>query len=150
MRSTAPRSAGHAAGLLEKVRNLISDLQRVQEELCRQLALPDGTPRQNVRSADLRSAGDLETLKTTVDQFRRVLWFYVDRLEHGLDPGLTKPQSEKYRLQAVPQSLELQRSASEAGAQQPISFFDRLELVIEGYLQPCEPLAPNRPKLKSQ
>lgn len=147
------RTSLPATKVLDKIRELTLDMQAVQQDLCRELALPDGTPRKNRLPVELHATDDLGVLKTTVDQFRRVLWFYVEQTEQQLNAEEFKPPySEQSQPKAAPlPASKLQRSAQgEAESQQPISFFDRLELVIEGYLRPSGPLASYRQKPKSQ
>ncbi len=152
MRSNLRQASLPASNVLEKIRDLTSDLQVVQQELCRHLALPDGTPRKIQMPVDPRITDNLGVLKTTIDQFRRVLWFYVEQTEQKL-----AAEEQDLRLEqslakiAPPAALTLQKSAQgEAKSQHNISFFDRLELVIEGYLRPSGPLASYRQKPKSQ
>ncbi len=152
MRSNLWHASLPASNVLEKIRDLTSDLQAVQNELCLHLALPDGTPRKIQMPVDPRIMDNLGVLKTTVDQFRRVLWFYVEQAEQPPAEEQDLPYAEQTQAKAaLPAAPALQKSTQrEAESQQPISFFDRLELVIEGYMRPSGPLASYRQKPKSQ
>lgn len=136
----------------EKIRNLTAELQTVQQELCAELAFPDGTPRKSFLCADPHSVVDVGLLKDAVDQFRRVLWFYVDQTESHADVNERRPpQPERHRKNEPAHALAAQQSASAATeTQQSLSFFDRLDLVIEGYLQAGGQLSSYRKPPKSQ
>jgi hypothetical protein len=110
-----------ATKVREKIKNLTQELQAVQEELCVELAMPDGTPRRSFLCTDPNSAGDLGLLRDTVDQFRRVLWFYVDQAAAATDAGERKPPQSEWHEKRTPAH--------------PLSFIDRLDLVIEGYVK---------------
>jgi hypothetical protein len=144
MRSRLWQTSLPASNVLERIRELTLEMQAIQHELCSELALPDGTPKSNSIAAGLRSADDLEILKTAVDQFRRVLWFYVDPTSQKSSPDDARlpPPEQLQAATATPPISKLQEvSRREAGTQPTVSFFDRLELVIEGYMKPSGPLA---------
>ena len=152
MRPTPWRAPQHASAILEKVRNLTSEMQIVQQELCAELAFPDGTPKTNILCADPRSAGELGLLRNAVDQFRRVLWFYLEQvaLDKNLaEPGLSPP--DRVPRKGPSTSAMTPQSAHPAITEtQPLSFFDRLDLVIEGYLRSGGQLTSPRKPPKSQ
>jgi hypothetical protein len=144
MRSTPWQASLPASNVLNRIRELMLEMQAIQHELCSELALPDGTPKSNSIAASLRSADDLGILRTAVDQFRRVLWFYVDQNSQKSSPdGAKLPLLEPLQpVTAPPPVSKLQETPRrEAGPQPPVSFFDRLELVVEGYMKPSGPLA---------
>ncbi|HEX7285102.1 MAG TPA: hypothetical protein VF532_02920 [Candidatus Angelobacter sp.] len=119
----------------EKIKNLTQELQAFQEELCAELAMPDGTPRKNFLCTDPSSAGDLGLLRDTVDQFRRVLWFYVDQAAAATDISERKPpKSEWHEKRTAGRALTPQARVGD-GVAHPLSFIDRLDLVIEGYVK---------------
>lgn len=131
-----------SSDVLDRIRNLTLDLQAVQNELCRELARPDGTPKNNSMTPGLHS--DLGVLRTAVDQFRRALWYYVDQTGKTMDSdGQHLPQAQQLQQKtAAPAAAKLQGGERRpAQSQPPASFFDRLELVVEGYLQPGKSLA---------
>ena len=151
MRSTPWQTSLPASNVLDRIRDLTLDLQAIQHELCRELALPDGTPKNSSMSSVLRSADDLGILRTAVDQFRRVLWYYVDHPGQTLnvDAGKLPPAEQLQPVTATPPASKPQ-ARLETKSQPPVSFFDRLELVIEGYLKPSGPLAAFRKTPESQ
>lgn len=151
MRSTPWQTSLPASNVLDRIRDLTLDLQAIQHELCHELALPDGTPKNSSMSSVLRSADDLGILRTAVDQFRRVLWYYVDQTGQTLNVDAEKlpPAEQLQPVTATPPGSKPQ-ARLETKSQPPVSFFDRLELVIEGYLKPSGPLAAFRKTPESQ
>jgi hypothetical protein len=132
--------------MTERIRTLAEELQTVQQELCAELAFPDGTPRKHPLGVQACGKGDLVLLREAIDQFRRVLWFYVDQIETEKELDERKPPaSAKYGRNGSQLPVE-QRPASPQVMQQPISFFDRLDLVIEGYFQTGGQLRPGKPR----
>jgi hypothetical protein len=123
-----------ATKVREKIRNLTQELQAVQEALCAELAMPDGTPRKSFLCTDPNSAGDLELLRNTVDQFRRVLWFYVDQAAAATDISQRKPPQSEFHAKRTTRAMTPQTRFGD-GEAQPLSFIDRLDLVIEGYVK---------------
>jgi hypothetical protein len=124
-----------ATKVREKIKNLTQELQAVQEELCVELAMPDGTPRRSFLCTDPNSAGDLGLLRDTVDQFRRVLWFYVDQAAAATDAGERKPPQSEWHEKRTPARALTPQARFGDGVAHPLSFIDRLDLVIEGYVK---------------
>jgi hypothetical protein len=147
MRSTPWQPSLSSTDVLDRIKNLTLDLQAIQDELCRELALPDGTPKSNSLSPGLHSG--LGVLRTALDQFRRVLWYYVDQTGQTINAEEQNlPQAQQLQPQhlqpktVAPPAAKLQgRERRPAQSQPTVSFFDRLEMVVEGYLQPGRPLS---------
>jgi hypothetical protein len=139
----APRSANK---MVERIRNLATELQIVQQELYAELAFPDGTPRKNVLGIERCGQSDLRLLRDAVDQFRRVLWFY-DQTEPEQDGNERKPPVSARTGRSDNVGRAEQGSGSASLTQHPVSFFDRLDMVIEGYLQAGGQLRPSKPKV---
>lgn len=110
-RITAP-----AESVLHKIRNLTVELELLQREICAELSLADAAPNQNLMRNE--AGEDLAQFRTALDQLRRVLWFYFEEIT-------TAKPAEKL----IPQTIE------RASLEPSPSFFDRLNLVIEGYVQ---------------
>jgi hypothetical protein len=114
--------------LLQRVRAVTHELEAIQTEMCSQLADTDGTPRKNGITPDSVAASDLQIFKTMVDQMRRILWFYTGEAtaDMRIAPGLTEsPNSHASAL-----STQGDDSVIDSG-----SFFERLNVVIDGYIQ---------------
>ncbi len=112
--------------LLQRVKAVTRELEAIQNEMCAELADSDGTRRKNAFTPDSAAGGDIHLFKTVVDQMRRVLWFYTSDAPlgaHAESPLTATPAPEKL-------SEQLSDSKMESG-----SFFERLNVVIDGYIQ---------------
>ncbi|MGE5322825.1 MAG: hypothetical protein ACM3SW_08185 [Actinomycetota bacterium] len=102
----------------------------MQCELYAELSQEDGSPRKDSFLALSPAAADLNAFKAAADQLRRVLWYYLEDVSQtcGGDtrerPGMVNVQ-EPGASTAEPLAQPL-----EAG-----SFFERLNLVIDGYMR---------------
>jgi hypothetical protein len=86
----------------------------------------DGTPKKRGSLPETAGA-DVMQFKAAVDQLRRTLWFYCDE-----EPASAPPQ----RQYLVPQVPPGEQSPEPVSERHSGSFFDRLNLVIDGYIQP--------------
>lgn len=113
--------------LLQRVRAVTHELEAIQTEMCSQLADTDGTPRKNGITPDSAAASDLHVFKTMVDQMRRILWFYTGEAtaDVRMATGSIEPSNSHSAL-----STQGDDSAIDSG-----SFFERLNVVIDGYIQ---------------
>jgi hypothetical protein len=125
------QSPGKTAPLLQRLKTATQELQNLQSELCGALAHEDGSAKKQF--GELLLCEDLKALKATVDQLRRILWFYFENpvvFENSAPDSANAPnlqQATKPMHKLIPQQAE--------HIAQPGSFFDRLNLVIEGYMQ---------------
>lgn len=110
------RIASPAQSVRHKIKALTRELEHFQQEICAELSLANASPnRTRLRNA---AAEDLLHLRTALDQLRRVLWFYFEQSATLVPAETVTPQpSQQAPLAPSP------------------SFFDRLNLVIEGYMQ---------------
>lgn len=116
--------------ILNRVKQLTQELHAIQHELYAELSEQDGSPRKDSILMLSAAAGDLNAFKAAADQLRRVLWFYLDGVSETCE-GDTRE-----RLDAI-RAREPQTSAAEPIAQ-PLeagSFFERLTVVIDGYMR---------------
>lgn len=116
--------------ILARVKQLTQELHTIQHELYAELSQEDGSPRKDSILTLSPAAGDLNALKGAADQLRRVLWFYLDEVGE-------KCEGDAGERQDVIKAREPHTSAAdpitrplEAG-----SFFERLTLVIDGYMR---------------
>ena len=124
--------------LLQRVRAVTHELEAIQNEMCAELADSDGTRRKKTFIPDSAAGADIHLFKTVVDQMRRTLWFYtgdVTMSAHGESPLTAPPATEKL-------SEQLSDSKMESG-----SFFERLNVVIDGYIQAAPTTTSRRSKL---
>jgi hypothetical protein len=111
------RNAAPVDSVRHKLRSLTAQLEQFQHDICAELALADAaSPNHNhLRSS---AAGDLKQLRAALDQLRRVLWFYLEEI-----------------TTCEPADALVSQTLKPAEIEPPPSFFDRLNLVIEGYVQ---------------
>jgi hypothetical protein len=126
--------------MLQRVRMVTNELQAIQNEMCAHLAASDGTPRKNAFTPDSAAATDLNVFKTVVDQMRRMLWFYTG----STGPFVPTARDLTETVAAGKEKLQLQSDESE---RESGSFFERLNVVIDGYIQTNAAASSRRTKL---
>lgn len=126
--------------LLQRVKAVTHELEAIQNEMCAQLADSDGTPRKNAFTPDSAAGADLHLFKTMVDQMRRILWFYTTDATADLNSAGASCEP------SFPQTQKLTEQAVDSGTQSG-SFFERLNVVIDGYIQAAPAATSRRSKL---
>ena len=128
--SPAWQAAEKPQTILNKVKQLTQELYAVQWELYAELSKEDGSPREDSSLSVSLAAADLSALKAAADQLRRVLWFYLEDVSQSCGGDtrqppetITVPEPYTSTAKALPVPLE------------PGSFFERLNLVIDGYMR---------------
>lgn len=111
---------------MNQAKKLTRELHELQAELYGELAEEDGSRRRQSALGAAPACDDLINLKTAADQLRRVLWFYVQDPSGG-------DSSQPNAGPEIKESLVLQEPFTQADASS--SFFERLNLVIDGYMQ---------------
>lgn len=126
-----------------RVHNITRELEAIQNEIFGQFAEADGTPRKSSLQPGNLAPDDLARLKAVVDQMRRFLWFYVENLG-GMAAEASAQQAHRLqRATALLNELSPQDGTAAAPAETG-SFFDRLNVVIDSYMQP-RPAIPGKP-----
>ena len=92
----------------------------------------------------------LNDFKAELDQLRRILWFYIQEATGHLPAGAAYDPQDN-RLQRVNELLRAlapkPQGETVAHERQPsISFFERLDVVIDTYMQEKKPVAPAQAK----
>ena len=124
--------AGEAESIINQVSKVTCELHAVQNELYRELSEQDGTRRQDSLLRQAPACDDLKALQIAADQLRRVLWFYLEQESHG-DNGTEQSASsttDEWLVQHPRHEAMTEQRPMQAG-----SFFERLNLVIDGYMQ---------------
>ena len=129
--------------VVERLKTMTSELELIQNEICGLLGASDGTP---VKRSSLpeHAGSDLMRIKSAVDQLRRTLWFYCDDNAQAPSQAVMMSQSPKL----VPQVQPGHTQPEIPGDQNSGSFFDRLNLVIDGYIQPNGSISRSSRKMK--
>lgn len=120
--------------ILQKVRKLTCELHAVQTELYRELAQDDGSCRQRSIFTVSPATDDLRALKTAADQLRRIMWFYLEAFHEQRNADVPAETVPSEGAPSTPESLRPQHQPQPAPLE-PGSFFERLNLVIDGYMQ---------------
>jgi hypothetical protein len=110
------------------------ELENMQAEIHCQLAAP-AAGQSSSYFDDAEAVQALNGLKAELDQLRRILWFYLE--EAAKQPPARSESKPSQRLeQAVPVQRKLTFQSNESSRPaEPAWFFDRLDLVIESYMQ---------------
>lgn len=125
--------AEKAESILNQVRNLTRELHAVQDELYRELSEEDGTRRQDTLLRQTPACDALKALQTAADQLRRVLWFYLEPESDGKS-NVTEQSAPRAAEEWPLQQARHERVMSEQRPMEAGSFFERLNLVIDGYM----------------
>ncbi len=130
--------------LLHRIQSVTGEIHSIQAEIHGQLNEP-ATGSRPARFFDDESAVQaLNDFKAELDQLRRILWFYIEQA--SAQPGASGEQQDK-RAQHV---NELLRALTPPAAVPPlagqtiqpsVSFFERLDVVIDAYMQEKKPVA---------
>jgi hypothetical protein len=126
--------------VVERIQALGKELSSIQGEMQGLLAGPAaGKPGSFLE--DVAAVQALNHLKAELDQLRRILWFYLEQAAEKT-PARTDQQQPQpaERAKVAPRTLVAQSGDSSAAAE-PGWFFDRLNLVIESYMQEKKPVA---------
>jgi hypothetical protein len=128
--TTWPRKPNTRAAAVQRIQAITRELESIQGEITGPAA---GQPGSFFEDAEAVQA--LNSLKAELDQLRRILWFYLEETQKK--PASATDVRPSHRLEQVTpaqRKLAFQSSAL-SGAAEPAWFFDRLDLVIESYMQ---------------
>ncbi len=132
VRGSAHKLSGNV--VVQKVRAITAEIEEIQNDLYTHFAEPDGSRKSHLLGSELSSGEDVSRLRTAVDQLRRVLWFYagddasITALERTHVPAVGDLREQRLEGRSVP--------GPDAPWERSTSFFERLNLVIDGYMQP--------------
>src|SRR5437899_12334409 len=136
--------------VLHRIRNLTSELEAIQAEMHSELAETASGNRLAKLLEDANASQVLNDFKAELDQLRRVLWFYIEEARGSLAARPDTDQHDK-RLQRVNELMRMLAPKTPGAAaaeqhQRSISFFERLDVVIDTYMQEKKPVAPAQAK----
>ena len=86
---------------------------------------------------DATALETLNELKAELDQLRRILWFYIEETAANITSG-AKPEHQAQRLQHFTEllrALSKPESDEATGKKPAASFFERLDVVMDTYMQ---------------
>jgi len=131
--------------LLHQIKNTTREIHAIQEEMHGKLTDSNTGSRLPKFFEDEAAVQVLNDFKAELDQLRRILWFYIEEATGNLAAGADPDQHDK-RLQRVNELLRTLAPQAPGGAaaeqnQRSISFFERLDVVIDTYMQEKKPAA---------
>jgi hypothetical protein len=123
---------------LDRIRTITGELETLRADLHRQIRRP-----QSFTELASEAAGGtplaLSQFKAALDRLRQVLWSYLEQVPEGGQTAAGAPRA----LRGAPALLGSQYPP--VGLEQspaPVSFFDRLDVVIDAYMKKNETPAP--------
>lgn len=132
--------------LMQRIKSITSEIHSIQAEMHGQLDEPASGSRLARFFDDENAVQALNDFKAELDQLRRILWFYIEQAIAQPAATMNSEQQDK-RLQRVNELLRAlaPSPAAPASAEQTIqpsiSFFERLDVVIDTYMQEKKPVA---------
>ncbi|HEY2390399.1 MAG TPA: hypothetical protein VGK22_04440 [Candidatus Angelobacter sp.] len=138
--------------VLNRIRNVISELETIQAEMHGDLMEPATDNRSARFFEDPNAMQVLTHFKTELDQLRRILWFYTEdasgKSTNGAAPAenndeINKEQQANHmlRVNELVRALSPKPPKPETTETKPaVSFFERLEVVMDTYMQDKKPI----------
>lgn len=126
------QSSDKAGHIKNEVKKIIRELHELQSELYRELAEEDGSRRRQSALGTAPACDDLMELKNAADQLRRFLWFYLQDPSHAHESPQVNSAPETNEPLVLQNSFRQPGTLAEAASS---SFLERLNLVIDGYMQ---------------
>jgi hypothetical protein len=127
--------------VLHRIRNITSELEAIQSEMHRELSEPARENRPAKFFEDSSAVQALNDFKVELDQLRRILWFYIEEAARKSGTRMELEQQAN-RVTELLRTLSPKAPASAAGEGAPsASFFERLDIVIDTYMQEKKPVA---------
>ncbi len=130
--------------LMQRIKSITSEIHSIQAEMHGQLNEPASGLAKFFDDENAVQA--LNDFKAELDQLRRILWFYIEQASAQPAAAINKEQQDK-RLQRVNELLRAlappaeKPALAEQSIQPSISFFERLDVVIDTYMQEKKPVA---------
>lgn len=131
--------------LMHRIKNITGEIHSIQAEMHGELSEPANRGRLARFFEDENAIQVLNDFKAELDQLRRILWFYIEQA--SVQPsGAMDNEQQHQRLQRVNELLRALTPPAKpviAGEtlQPSISFFERLDVVIDTYMQEKKPVA---------
>jgi hypothetical protein len=129
--------------ILQRIRNVTSELEAIQAEMHSELTEPATDNRAARFFEDTTAVQVLNDFKAELDQLRRILWFYTEDAagKSGAATNQEQQASHMERVNELVRALSPKPSASATTEIKPSSFFERLEVVMDTYMQDKKPVA---------
>ena len=130
--------------LMHRIKSMTGEIHSIQAEMHGELNEPEYRGRLARFLEDDNAIHVLNDFKAELDQLRRILWFYIEHASVQPAAAMDNQQPDQ-RLQRVNELLRAlappANSAIAGETRQPsISFFERLDVVIDTYMQEKKPV----------
>ncbi|MGC2744522.1 MAG: hypothetical protein WA672_15205 [Candidatus Angelobacter sp.] len=131
--------------LMHRIKNITGEIHSIQTEMHVELNEPASGSRLARFFEDENSVQLLNDFKAELDQLRRILWFYIEHASTQPSGAMDSEQQDR-RLQRVNELIRALappvKSAVITGEtiQPSVSFFERLDVVIDNYMQGKKPV----------
>ncbi|HEY6274099.1 MAG TPA: hypothetical protein VIX19_19125 [Terriglobales bacterium] len=138
-RTKSPAELGSlspAEHVLERIQSLTAQLEAMQSELYGQITAPAEMLERRMLLEDRSSAQVFEQFRTALDQLRSILWLSTEQA--AVDPTNSQRRHQLARAGGLLSTLSAHSRADASSRRQPreaVSFFDRLDRVIDTYMQ---------------
>ncbi len=127
--------------VLDRIQTITRELEALQAEMHIQLAESAGQKKASFVE-DGKAVQVLSQFKAELDQLRRTLWFYIEKAAQKPDTTMDHEQARRLeRVTGLLSALSPQPPTANPGTEQSGSFFERLNVVIESYMQEKKPAA---------
>ena len=130
--------------LMHRIKTITGEIHSIQAEMHNELNEPASGSKLARFFEDENAIQLLNDFKAELDQLRRILWFYIEQATSQPSILMDSEQQDQ-RLQRVNELLRALAPATTAMAgeavQPSISFFERLDVVIDTYMQEKKPVA---------
>ena len=134
--------------LVNRIKNMTCEIHSIQAEMHSQLNEPASGSRVAKLFEDENAVQVLNDFKAELDQLRRILWFYIEQAS-ARSSSVTDAEQQNKRVNELLRALAPpQTTSSIAGpkTQPSVSFFERLDVVIDTYMQGKKPVAQAKAK----
>ncbi len=132
--------------LLHRIQNVTAEIHSIQAEMHGEITEPARSNKLARLFEDSNAVQVLNDFKAELDQLRRTLWFYIEQAS-AKSTGMSDIEQQNKRLERV---NELLRTLAPPPATSQIageaikpsaSFFERLDVVMDTYMQEKKPVA---------
>lgn len=137
--------------LVNRIKNITREIHSIQAEMHNQLNESGSGSRVPTLFENEDASQVLNDFKAELDQLRRILWFYIEQASICSSAAMDIEQQDK-RLQRVNELLRTLAPPPHTEAipgqntQPSVSFFERLDVVMDTYLQEKKPVAQAKAK----
>jgi hypothetical protein len=136
--------------LVHRIKSITGEIHSIQAEMHGQLNEPGSENKLAKFFEDESAVQSLNDFKVELDQLRRILWFYLEQASAQPSATLNNEQQDT-RLQRVNELLRTLAPAPKSAiagepVQPSISFFERLDVVMDTYMQEKKPAVPAKAK----